>query len=766
MFIIGVLGKDAINGHALSPENMELLGALAEDNGLDADIVFAVEDVKFAGEEKKVKLVDIKKERGRLVQQINEASPEFVFCFGRIATSAAFGKGSVTLDNLRRRAHRSPDFGGDVYVCDSLQRLAAQPGIRKWLTLDIAAAINGWSETVFGDYTILLPGTEEWHVQPRKFGSLVGFDLETFPGLNPHAPNARIRMAMISDKEGEAYVVQAAPDSSLPEWLVKIMSDPTTVKAGSNIAFDARWCSRFGYELSPMLDTSTAEHVLDCTDPNKGLKWLTLRYLPRLGDYSRDTRDLLIKLGGKDRWDLLKDQDLYTYAGADAEASFVTAQKQLVRIQEAGLQYPHALMCDLYPILSNMTIHGMCVDKGTTDMLDLRIGEKLDQLRLDIQAVLGPVNPNSPKQLAGALVKFIPGVDLRQNQWAKFLQADDDEEDEDFSTSKAILEREAEKHPVIGTVLAWRKYGKMHSSFVRAVLDKHLVFHGGRHFVHPNYNTSRVETYRLSSSSPNAQQIPRKSDDELLNVKSQFISRFDGGLLVNADYGQMEMRMAGMLSGDQILLEAINAEDIHMETASLMFRRPKSEITPDDRQAAKTVGFATLYGAGARTIGKQLGVHKDIAKGLIEQYFRAYPRLRRYIGEVHEEVKDTLQVQTLFGFRRSFAPPTFGNWNKWDGFRILRQAFNTKIQSPAACVIYVAMIDMAEKMALKSLMVNTTHDSLLVDVFPGEEEEVRKLIVGCMEHPRTENYGVKLTVPLAVDLSIGKTWGGMKEWVS
>ena len=771
VFVIGVMDKTAKAKYKPSPlteENMALLGSLAESNGLDVEIVFGLENTKFAGDEKKPKLADIKKERPRLVEQITAAEADIVVCFGRIAAGAVFGRGSITLDSFRRTANSHPDIQGQVFVCDSLQRLAVQPGIRKHIERDIYAFTHGFIKTTFGNYTVLHPGTPEWSKEPKGFGPLVGFDIETYPGLDPYAPDARIRMAMISDTEGEAYVVQATDSGELPLWLTEIMDDPAYLKAGSNIAYDCRWCSRFGYPVQNVIDTSTMEHVLDCTDPNKGLKWLAMSYLPRLGNYERDLMARIKRRGKKGDWHLIADHEMWQYAGADAEASYVVAKAQLAKIEGEWPEMPNKLMYDLYPHLTDMYIQGLRVEKDITEQLDKDMDLHLSQLRREIQFVLGPINVGSHVQLATALKASIPGLDLTKHQMAKYLMEDDDDEDEDKSTCKAVLEREAHKHPVIRSVLEYRQWSKLHSAFIRAMLDKHMVFHDGAWYIHPAYNTSIVETYRLSSSKPNIQQVPRKNKDPKLNIKKQFISSFPGGFLLNADYSQMEMRVAAMLSGDPALMKAIESEDIHVTTAEMMYRVPKGTFNKEspERQNAKTVGFATMYGAGAKTVGKNLGIHKEDAKVLIELYFRAYPRLKEYIKEVHSAGMITCDVTTPFGFKRKFTRPPKNNWECWDGYRVKRQLFNTIIQSTAACIMYVAVIDISRELAARGLlsrMLNTVHDSMLLDVAPGELADVKELVLRIMSNPDTARYGFNITVPLGVDLEVGKNWGEMEK---
>ncbi len=772
VFVIGVCdntARDRYRPQPLTDENMQFISDLSDANGLDVTVVFGIEDKKLSGNEKDVKLKDIRNERGRLLEQIAEAQPELVVCFGRVAASAVFGKGSIVLDSLRRTANTHPDIPGRIFVCDSLQRLAVQPGLRKHIERDVYAFVNGFVTTEFGAYTVLLPGMPEWNVQPKKFGPLVGFDIETYPGLDPYAPDARIRMAMITDVIGEAYVVQATASGELPSWLAGILADPSITKAGANIAFDCRWCSRFGYPVHNVVDVSTMEHVLDCTDPNKGLKWLAMSYLPRLGNYERGLEALRKRRGKKGDWHLILDEEMYDYAGADAEASLAAAMWQLGKLQ-GWAAVPARLMNDLYPCLTDMYTQGLVIDRDVVLELDTNMDKHLTKLRKEIQEVLGPINVNSPVQLADALLAAVPSINLSKSQARKFFRDDDDEtnEDDDQSTSKAVLERESSKHPVVKQVLEFRQWSKLHSAFIKALLEKHLVFHDGRWYIHPAYNTAIVETYRLSSSKPNIQQIPRKNSNPELNIKRMFIPTHKDGWLLNVDYSQMEMRVAAMLSMDPKLIEAINTEDIHLTTAELMYRVPKGTFNKEspERQNAKTVGFATMYGAGARTIGKNLGIPKDDAKVLINLYFRAYPALREYILSVHEDVKVDCRVQTPFGFRRSFARPPKDNWNQWAGFRVLRQAFNTIVQSTAACIMYVAVIDIARELkqrGFKSRILNTVHDSMLLDIYPGELSDVCELVTRIMKNPDTDRYGFHVSVPLGVDIEVGKNWGELKK---
>ncbi|MCP3657199.1 MAG: hypothetical protein GY766_20290, partial [Herbaspirillum sp.] len=339
-----------------------------------------------------------------------------------------------------------------------------------------------------------------------------------------------------------------------------------------------------------------------------------------------------------------------------------------------------------------------------------------------------------------------------------------DEEDEETSTKRTVLEREAHKHPVIAKVLEFRKYRTRHSTFIKGVYEKHAVHHSGQWFIHPTYRTDVVETYRLSSQAPNDQNFPRKdNDDPVLTVKKQFISRFNGGKIMEADQSQVEIRWAAMLSGDEKMLEAIaSGEDIHTAMAAIMLSKDASEVTSIERQECKARTFLILYGGGAKKLAADLKISRRQAQRMIDEYFQTFVGLRRYIDKVHADVRRDLYVETLWGFRRHFVRPD--QWDSPEGWSIQRQAFNTMVQNGAVCVTYCSMIWLDQQLqdeGLKSILFKQVHDSMVVDVYPGEMERVAELVRESMENAGTiaKKYGVNITVPLHCDVEVGNNWG-------
>jgi DNA polymerase-1 len=794
VFVLGVLDRCARDGHApLSENTLSLLKALARGNDLDVQVVVAVPEQACAGAERDASMDKIRKHRGKVVEKINAFAPDFVFCFGKVAAASVMDRGNVVLEQVARKAHDVPGVAGRVVVLDGMGRVEAQPGVAQWLHLDMAAALDGHTETVWGDYAVLLPGTPEWEQEPEWLvqdvgeDRLIGFDLETYPGLDPWAEGSRIRMGMLASQPGRAVVVQATQDSEFPEWFTRILADDSLVKCGSNIAFDYRWCDRFGIPVNNLFDTSVAEHLIDETNPKKGLKDLTFKYLPRLADYSHDLHMLIRKRGKTTDWHLLEDHEMYEYAGADAEASVAASIAQMAYIREHGLTQALALANDLYPVLTRMTARGLCFSMEENERLDVVFDHHLTELRRRIQSVLGPINVASPVALGNALVKRVKGIDLSPGKVRKFLSSDDSEDVEDeISTARRVLEREADKHPVLGDILEFRKWHKLYGTYIKGMREKHTTEHAGRAFIHPAYNQNRVETHRLSSSSPNQQNIPRKpgeNDPEDLNVKTQFISRFPEGHILEADYSQAELRVAAMLSGDPGLKQALTSgRDVHTETAAMLLKKEYDDITKEERQRCKTLNFLILYGGGANTLSAQLGIEKDDAKKLIKQYFSAFPVLSEYISGVHARVREELVVESPFGFRRHFRVPPekprpawdvdsnndwkYNRWNQWEGWAVQRQAFNHLIQNTAACLTFCALVEIDAKLAatgLRSVICGTVHDSILLDVYPGEEDTVFALVRDAMENVPTNRYGVDVDIPLVVDLEIGDSWGNKKE---
>lgn len=778
VFLLNVFDSGFRSGDFISEKNWEIIDEIAKKLAIDAQIVFAAPSPLVAGKPQDVTMTLMRQYRSETIKRIKSHKPDVVVACGAWPLKCLVNKGNVTLREHLRESIDIPDLPGvTVVASQSIEMISANPGMDKWLVLDTYAALFGKVNTEWGKYEVLLPRDKNWAACPAPLAKakVVGLDLETYPGLDPWHPNARIRMCVISDKVGRAWIVQAKKNSMFPAWLRKIMADPNVVCGGSNIKFDYKWLQRFGYELTNMHDTSTAEHVLDNTNPLTDLKSLTFIYCPKLGDYSKGHRKLVAERGG---WEFVGDDEMYQYAGGDGESSVAATTEQRRKLRAEGLTRPFDLSMGLYRVLAGMESRGACVSARVNDRLASEFNRGIESLREEITGVLGPINPNSPDQLAKALQDAVPTINLKKHRLSRQFsdmprRMPGDRPDDDFSTDKAVLEREAEKHPIVGTLLLYRRYTKLATTYVTALREKHMIQHpDGKYYTHTSYRTDVVDTYRLSSQGPNMQNIPRKPEpDEAhpipphLNVKSQFVSRWKGGCILEADLGQAEIRLAAHQSQDETMISAIlSGEDLHTALCAKFHDKPLGEVTKLERTLFKPVTFLVIYGGGANTLAKKLGKPKYEAQQMLDQYFRTFHQLDDYIHKVKTDVKRTLYSESIFGYRRRFRKPT--SWDCYEGWQIERQAWNHQVQNGAACITFVAMMDLERSLRqhkLNSQIVLQVHDSIVVDCYPGEEKKVAQLAKCCLENPDLERWGVKLSVPLVADIEIGASWGDKEK---
>lgn len=762
-FVVDRFERRALDdGDIFTEESYDLIDQACKFVSANGSLVVAVPDEEVARQPGKIRADLWKARREDMISEILDQSPDLVVALGVTALQALVGKGNATQSDHLRRTF-VVDGLGDIPCVHTygLDQVAASPGYAKWIKMDLLAAVRGHTETNIPSYTVVHEGHPSWNEPPPgiKGAEFIGLDLETYPGLDPWAPDARIRMAIVSWRSRHAMIFQCPPDSSLPPWLVEMIEDGRVEKWGSNIKFDYHWLRRFGVYMENMCDTSTAEHVIDERNPQKSLKSIAFTYAPWLGDYSREQKNLVTMRGG---WEYIKDEEMYDYAACDGDASFSAAAAQRKLLEERGLVRPYRISMNTYRALAAMEHNGMCIDLEENRHLDHAYKEELAILRDELAAEFGPINPNSPQQVKKALLEVVPGIDLRFDKKGQWL-------DDNFSTENAVLCREAKKHPIIGKLLEYRRMYKRHSNYVKKMREI-VTVHGDLRLVHGSFRTDRVETFRLSSTKPNLQNIPRNFEtDNLteaeiekinkLNIKRQFISRFPGGLFLEADESQLEIRVAAWLSGDKKLLAAIESQDLHRETASMLLGKPADKVTKDERQRCKTLNFLILFQGGARKLAADLGVSKQQAQSFINQYFDTFPELAAWIQGIKERVKVDLSVEVPFGYRRYFYKPL--NWNTPPGWRVERQAVNTPIQCTAGVLVQIAMyrIQMElEERNLRSKLISQVHDSVAVDTHPDELDTVAEICRRHLEDRDLSEYGVVVPVPLVADIEVGKTW--------
>jgi DNA polymerase I len=782
VFVLGTPERRAVaKGESLTHWMFTQLDELARAFDLDASIVFAVADPYWASASKTSMGIDrIRADRARVLEEISGAKPDLVVLFGGVAAACVMDRGNCTEDELQRR--KLEPFGPDgppVYYTHSVEQTYVSPGMSEWWHLDTEAALRGDVGTRVEPWT--LNDNAGYLMMPD---SLVGFDLET-TGLNPWDENAAIRMIQIATRDEDGLMVTRVWDwDKTPLGVLTMLADPTIVKVGANIAFDVRWCRRFGVTVNNYRDVLVTEHVLCPGNPRLTLKDLAFKYFPQVGNYQRAVYALARKFD--DNWALIPAEDMYEYAAADAQVSLVCGERQLSALTEDdSLAGAARLLWDVYPIFTDITANGARIDLDRNSALDAHYQGEIARLRGEITQVLGPVNPNSADQLARALKQAVPSIDLTPARIKRVL--DDDpvhrkkgsvngfaEEDEEQSTDKVVLEREAAKHPIVGTILEFRKLRVRHSTFIQGIREKHLSVHSGHSFIHPDFRTDVTDTYRPSSRNPNGQNFPRnKEDAPEVSVKSQFGSRFMDGCIVEMDLSQIELRVAAWLSRDSALWNDLSGGgDVHRRMAATMLGKRPEDVTDHERQECKTRTFLIMYGGGANKLAQQLKVSKVRASNLIREFFEAYPELERAIQQEHELVRGSCATRTPFGFLRRYVRPQ--HWRSADGFMIQRQAWNTVVQNTAACMMYCAMIRFTELLerenegttvAYESVPVLQIHDSIVLDA-PGNESTLmaRLLQQAVRESPDVaERYGVVFDAPVECDIKQGPNWAEARK---
>ncbi len=349
----------------------------------------------------------------------------------------------------------------------------------------------------------------------------------------------------------------------------------------------------------------------------------------------------------------------------------------------------------------------------------------------------GPFNIDSPKQLQEIL--FVK-LGLKSGRKTKT----------GLSTNAAVLEDLRHEHPIAEALLSYRQYQKLRSTYVDA-LPKLVNPKTG--MVHTSYNQAVVATGRISSTDPNLQNIPIRTEMGR-DIRKAFVSRFKNGQILSADYSQIELRIMAHVTRDPGLIEAFaNHEDIHTRTAAGVYGIHLTEVTRDMRSRAKGVNYGIMYGIGAFGLARNVGIPQKEAAEIIQKYFIAFPNIRKYMDDTIQFARKNGYVETLLGRRRYMLHIAESNQAVRSADE--RAAINAPIQGTAADMMKLAMIavhrDM-EKRKLKSIMMMQVHDELVFDVVPEEADTMMEII------PKLMSNAMPMVVPIEVESGIGPTW--------
>ncbi|WP_163191770.1 DNA polymerase I [Clostridium thermarum] len=388
-------------------------------------------------------------------------------------------------------------------------------------------------------------------------------------------------------------------------------------------------------------------------------------------------------------------------------------------------------------VLANMESEGFKVSYNMLEELSVKFKAEIETTQKEIYELADEeFNINSPKQLGKILFEKLDLPAVKKTKTG-------------YSTNAEVLEQLSDKHPIIEKILYYRQITKLYSTYIEGL--KNVLDEDGR--IHSNFNQTVTTTGRLSSTEPNLQNIPIKYEMGK-EIRKVFHANDEESVILSADYSQIELRVLAHIAGDENLINAfLGHSDIHTKTASEVFKVPLEEVTPLMRSRAKAVNFGIVYGISDFSLAKDLKITKAEAKSYMDTYFERYPGVRRYMDTIIEEAQKKGYVTTVLNRRRYI--PEVNASNKIMKALGERLAMNAPIQGSAADIIKLAMVNVYNKLKegnYKSTLILQVHDELILNVYKDEEEEIRELVKREMEEV------MDLSVPMEVDISVGKTW--------
>ena len=569
-------------------------------------------------------------------------------------------------------------------------------------------------------------------------------DTET-SSLNPI--EAELVGISLSLEKGEAFYIPVGhkgedKDKNLDIDFVlknfkKILEGEKIKKIGQNLKFDFEVLKNYGIELKGIhFDTMIGSYLLNPSSRQHGLSNLALEHL----DYKMTPISDLIGSGKKQKsFALVPIKSATKYSGEDADYTLRLKKILEPKLKDFSLdELFYKVELPLIQVLAEMELTGISIDVDFLKEFSSQMDIELARLTRQIYHLAGKdFNINSPQQLSKVLFE-----DLRLSPLRKTAKKTIN------STDFGVLEQLAKIHPLPQKLLEYRQLYKLKSTYIDA-LPALVNKKTGR--VHTSFNQTITATGRLSSSEPNLQNIPIKTEIGS-QIRKGFIPKDEDYLLLSADYSQIELRILAHFSGDEILMESFfKGEDIHTRTASEVFGVPLDKVTPEQRRQAKTANFAIIYGVSAYGLSQQTEMSPQEASMFIDIYFKRYPKVQTHLENLIEKTRKDGYVATLLGRRRYI--PEIESTNRQKREFAERVAINTPHQGSAADLIKVVMIEIAKSLRqTKSKMILQVHDELVFEVHKSELEEIKKMVKDKMENT------VKLKVPVKVDIKIGKNW--------
>ena len=567
----------------------------------------------------------------------------------------------------------------------------------------------------------------------------VCFDTET-TSLDVHS--AELVAMSFSTKEKSGWLVPVPENQADAQAVVDrfkpFFGNENIAKIGQNLKYDILVLKNYGFEVRGRLFDTMVAHYLIQPEQRHNLDLLAESYLK----YSTIKTEELIGRRGSAQTTMRNVEIglLRDYACEDADIAF-----RLKPLLEAELRKSDMIELffnietPLISVLADMEWTGVKIDTAALNAYAVELRAAIADVEQKIYTEAGMVfNISSPKQLGEILFERLKIGGAAKTKTKQ------------YSTAEDVLEKIADKHPIVPMILEYRSLKKLLSTYVEALPQ---MVHSKTGRIHTSYNQTITATGRLSSTNPNLQNIPVR-EEQGRKVRMAFVPTHADGCIMAADYSQIELRLMAHLSQDAAMIEAFRAnQDIHAATAARLFHEPVESVTREQRRKAKSANFGIIYGISSFGLAQNTGIKVSEAKEIIDNYFASFPGVKEYMDKSIATARNVGYTETLCHRRRYL--PDLQSANSLVRSAAERNAINAPIQGTAADIIKIAMINIHRKMAeqsLKSAMVMQVHDELVFDVAPGETEALSQLVKTEMES------AISLSIPLTAEVGIGKNW--------
>ncbi len=508
-------------------------------------------------------------------------------------------------------------------------------------------------------------------------------------------------------------------------------------KIGHELKEDIIILFRQGINISNYtFDSMIAKYIINPGQTDYSINQLSEEYF---GYYGVDEEEIRGKGKKQKSFFDVEEEEKSNYLAFTLEAVYRLEEKMLKEIKELDMDKLYfEIELPLVEVLASMQYYGFEIDKEELEKLSEEYDKEIKELTKTIHDMAGvEFNVNSPKQVGEALFDTMGLPVIKKTKTG-------------YSTSVEVLEQLVDEHPIINNILRYREIAKLKSTYIDGFIK---LINSDTNRIHSTFNQTITTTGRISSTEPNLQNIPIRTEDGR-KIRKAFISKKPEYTLVDADYSQIELRVLAHISNDKNMIDAFNNNvDIHSQTASQVFHVPLDEVNSTLRNNAKAVNFGIVYGISDYGLSQDLNISRKEAREYIDKYLHNYQGVKDFMDNIVIKGKEDGYVETLFNRRRYIPELSSKNFNiRSFGERI---ALNTPIQGSAADIIKIAMVKVyneLENRNLKSRLILQVHDELIIETHKDEKDEVEKLLKEIMEN------AIELNVPLIVDLKIGDSW--------